>query len=128
MTTLNEVVLMKFVLELSAVAHPLYEPQKGKAEWTWWPAQWEAFRKVKTVKTAVTTALVLSFYDVNKPTVVSAATDSVVFFSGGALEACGLLFQTVQRCPEEHMCEKECLASVCVSVLTDTYMVLTVLG
>ena len=57
------------------MAHPLYELLRGDTEWKWGPAECEAFRNLKT---ALATAPVLTSYDANKPSIVSAdaaATD-----------------------------------------------------
>lgn len=61
--------LAKYVPELSTVRQPLFELLKSKMECLWGPAQQTAFQELKD---ALSTAPVLTFYDVTKPTVVSA--------------------------------------------------------
>ena len=61
--------LGRFLPNLSHVISPMSELLKCDSAWNWSHQQQEAFNKVKAM---VTTATVLAFYDVDKPTVVSA--------------------------------------------------------
>ncbi|XP_074629572.1 uncharacterized protein LOC141887195 [Acropora palmata] len=65
--------LGRFLPNLSRVVSPMSELLKCDSAWNWSHQQQEAFDKVKAM---VTTAPVLAFYDVVKPTVVSAYASS----------------------------------------------------
>lgn len=65
--------LGRYVAHLSEVTRLLNELLRRDTEWTWGPAQDEAFRKVKQL---ITEAPVLVFYDVTRTTIVSADASS----------------------------------------------------
>lgn len=65
--------LSRYIPVLATICQPLYELVKSKNIWTWGHPQRAAFEKIKR---ALTIAPVLAFYDVNKPTAVSANISS----------------------------------------------------
>ncbi len=65
---------------MSEVTKPLNDLLNNDAIWTWTAAQEEPFKRVKTL---VTKSPALAFYDVNKPTIVSA--DASSYGLGGVL-------------------------------------------
>lgn len=62
-----------YIPNLSTVGQPLYELLKNKNAWTWGHAQQTAFEHMKQL---LTTAPVLAYYDVKKPTAVLADASS----------------------------------------------------
>lgn len=65
--------LGRYIPNLSTVGQPLYELLKNKNAWTWSHTQQAGFDHIKEL---LTTAPVLAYYSLSKPTAVSADASS----------------------------------------------------